>query len=215
MLPKALQDLARHFEKYPGIGPRQAGRFSFFLMKQPSGEIDNLITALTALKKEVSLCSNCYLPTQKSRGKLCTICSDTKRDASSICVVERESDALNMEKMSAHKGAYLVLGENISPLHKSNIAKSRLMLFVKKLKNAGSHRLGRGPAESGGGKREIILALNNTREGNFTSLYIQELFKKNMVPNVKITRLGRGLSTGSELEYADEETLRNALEGRK
>ena len=203
MLPKALQDLAHHFEKYPGIGPRQASRFSFFLMKQPSEEVDKLIAALTALKEEVSLCSNCYLPTQKNVSKLCPICSDTKRDANSICVVERESDALSMEKMSVHRGAYLVLGENISPLHKSNIAKSRLLLFVKKLKNADSN------------KREIILALNNTREGNFTSLYIQELFKKNTLSNVKITRLGRGLSTGSELEYADEETLRNALEGRK
>lgn len=203
MTPKPLQDLTNFFIKFPGIGPRQAGRFSFFLMKQPREEIDNFIEVLRDLKQNVSICSDCYLPIEKSEKNLCGICSDTTRNKSIICVVEKENDALNMEKIKLHDGVYLVLGQNISPMHESPTAKIRLKKLLTNVKNQKNQIT------------EIILSLNNTREGNFTSLYIQELFKKNSLDTIKLSRLGRGLSTGSELEYADEETLRNALEGRK
>lgn len=201
MIPKQLLELQKHFQKFPQIGPRQASRFSFFLLKQPVETIDNLIKALTALKNEVNTCKNCFLPTNYS-SMLCDICKDTKRNKGSIYIIEKESDAINIEKINLHNGVYFILSENISPIGKSEIAKNRIKILIKKLKMRDD-------------ALEVILALNNTREGNFTSLYIQELFKKNLEKsNIKITRLGRGLSTGSELEYADEETLRNALKNR-
>jgi len=203
MLPLSLQELKRHFAKYPGVGPRQAERYAFFVLKQSADDRDALIAALTALQN-VQLCRQCFLPTEKNETGLCAICTDPKRDNNLICVVEKESDAVNMEKAKAHEGTYHILGENISPLTQSEIAKKRLKALVARVQGAKKTE-----------KKEIILALNNTREGNFTSLYAQELFKKNELPNTRITRLGRGLATGSELEYADEDTLRNALQGRQ
>jgi len=157
--------------------------------------------AIKSLKKEIGLCNACYLPALGSTS--CVVCSDNKRDNSVIYIVEKESDAIAMEDAKMFNGTYLVLGENISPIGKSDTAKERLRTFLKKVKNENS-------------AKEIILALNNTREGNFTTMYIEEMFKKNIEDTkVKLTRLGRGLSTGSELEYADEETLRNAFENRR
>lgn len=202
MLPLSLQELKQHFAKYPGVGPRQAERYAFFVLKQPKEEREALITALTKLNN-VQLCKQCFLPTERNEKGLCSICADPKRAQALICVVEKESDALNMEKAKAHEGTYHVLGENISPLGKSELAKGRLKALLTRINDLKKSE-----------KKEVILALNNTREGNFTSLYAQELFKKKELPNTRITRLGRGLATGSELEYADEETLRHALKGR-
>lgn len=202
MIPSSLQELKRQFAKYPGVGPRQAERYAFFVLKQPREDREALIAALTSLQN-VQLCQQCFLPTEKTEAGLCSICADPKRNNNLICVVEKESDALNMEKAKAHEGTYHILGENISPLTQSEVAKDRLRALVTRVRNA---------ARDDG--KEIILALNNTREGNFTTLYAQELLKKNDLPNTRVTRLGRGLATGSELEYADEDTLRNALLGR-
>ena len=200
MLPEPLQQLQRVFRKFPGIGPRQASRFSFFLLKQKTEEIDSLINALEGLKNEVAVCKNCYLPMAKSAE--CAICTDAKRDPRAVCIVEKESDAINMESAGVYKGRYLVLGENISPIGESDVAKKRLKQFAGELKK-----------DNG---KEVVLALNNTKEGNFTSMYIKKLFNENLKEaNIKITRLGRGLSTGSELEYADDETIKNAFESRK
>ncbi|MEX0877445.1 MAG: recombination mediator RecR [Candidatus Spechtbacterales bacterium] len=201
MLPKPLQELQQIFEKFPGIGPRQASRFSFFLLKQPPEELERMADAIKSLTKEVGLCNTCYLPASGSTS--CVVCSDNKRDNSIIYIVEKESDAIAMEDAKMFNGTYLVLGENISPIGKSDAAKERLRTFLKKVKNENNIK-------------EVVLALNNTREGNFTTMYIEEMFKKNIEgAEVKLTRLGRGLSTGSELEYADEETLRNAFENRR
>ncbi|MEX2145223.1 MAG: recombination mediator RecR [Candidatus Spechtbacterales bacterium] len=201
MLPKPLEELQKIFEAFPGIGPRQSSRFVFFLMKQPKEEIDKIIHALNEMKKEVRLCRECYLPAGSVQD--CFVCSDLKRDKNIVYVVEKESDALNMESAKILDGVYFVLGENISPMQGLQTAKERAKDLVRRVK------------KHGGGK-EIVLALNNTREGNFTALYVEELLKENFGgKEIKITRLGRGLSTGSELEYSDEETLRNALENRR
>ncbi|OGZ61791.1 MAG: recombination protein RecR [Candidatus Spechtbacteria bacterium RIFCSPLOWO2_12_FULL_38_22] len=199
MLPKPLQQLQKFFEKFPGIGPRQASRFVFFLSKQPKEYIESFIQSLQSMSTEVKLCSNCNLPGLK-KNNLCTICSDSRRDKKTIYVVEKEGDALNLEKTNIHNGVYFVLGKNISPVEKTQSAKEQVKNLVKKLKRETNP--------------EVILALNNTREGNFTAMYIKEMFKENELNNVTLTSLGRGLSTGSELEYADEETLRNALKNR-
>ena len=199
MLPKPLQQLQKFFEKFPGIGPRQASRFVFFLSKQPKEYIESFIESLQSMSAEVNLCGNCNLPGLK-KNNLCAICSDSRRDKKTIYVVEKEGDALNLEKTNIHNGVYFVLGKNISPVEKTQSAKEQVKNLVKKLKRETNP--------------EVILALNNTREGNFTAMYIKEMFKENELNNVTLTSLGRGLSTGSELEYADEETLRNALKNR-
>jgi len=200
MLPESLKKLEKHFQKYPGVGPRQASRYVFFLLKQPKEYLENLINDLSILQKEVALCINCNLPKQK-QDTYCKICSDNGRDKNIIYVMEKEQDAVNLESIGAHSGTYFILGENISPIGESTLAKGRVKNLIKKLREQS-------------GPTEVVLALNNTREGNFASLYIKEMFKENKVKNVKLTTLGRGLSTGSELEYTDEETLRNALKNR-
>lgn len=203
MLPKPLVDLTKYFEQFPGIGPRQAGRFAFFLMKQPSKEREKLIETLTALARDVELCTSCYLPTHKNKLRLCVTCQNPERDPTLLCVVEKESDALNMEQAGLHRGRYFILGGNVSPIGDSQLVKNRLDALFARIQQKDNEI------------REIILALNNTREGNFTSLYMQERFKKHDLPTIKITRLGRGLATGNELEYLDEETLSYALKNRQ
>ena len=178
----------------------EASRFVFFLSKQPKEYIESFIQSLQSMSTEVNLCSNCNLPGLK-KNNLCTICSDSRRDKKTIYVVEKEGDALNLEKTNIHNGVYFVLGKNISPVEKTQSAKEQVKNLVKKLKRETNP--------------EVILALNNTREGNFTAMYIKEMFKENELNNVTLTSLGRGLSTGSELEYADEETLRSAMESRR
>jgi len=200
MLPKPLKDLQKHFQSFPGVGPRQASRFAFFLTKQPKEYTNNLVQSIQALENDVSLCDNCNMPKEKSKNN-CTICLDEKRNKNIIYIVEKEPDALNLEKANIHSGVYFVLGQNISPIDKNKYPKENIKNLIRKLKKEKS--------------AEVILALNNTREGNFTSMYIKEMFKENELNNIKLTKLGRGLSTGSELEYADEETLKSALENKK
>ena len=200
MLPEPIKKLEKHFQKYPGVGPRQASRYVFFLLKQPKEYLENFINDLDYLKKQISLCENCNLPKQK-QNPYCKICSDEKREKNTIYLVEKEQDAINLESTNIHNGTYFILGENISPIGDSVLAKERVKNLIRRLKKQVE------PAE-------VVLALNNTREGNFAAMYIKEMFKENEMNNVKLTSLGRGLSTGSELESADEEALRNALKNR-
>ncbi len=202
MIPQSLNELANQFTKYPGVGPRQAFRYALFVSKQTTPEIEQMIQTLKDLK-HINLCERCFLQTENENSR-CSICDDKKRNQNEICVVEREGDLINIEKSRAYRGTYVVLGENISPINTSIVPKQRLLALIKEVKKM--------PEEE---KKEIILALNNTREGNFTTLYIEETFKKQGLKNLSITSLGRGLASGSELEYIDEETTRHAFEGRK
>jgi len=211
MLPQSLQNLQKYFEEFPGVGPRQASRYAFFMLKQPKENVEKFIQSLKKLNEEVALCTNCYLPSERQAGNKtskhnstqCKICTDKSRNKNIIYIVEKEQDAINLEKINAHNGIYLILGENISPIDEKKVVKNRVKNLIKNLSNDEESK-----------SKEIILALNNTREGNFTSMYIQQMFKENNLGKMKLTSLGRGLSTGSELEYADEETLRNALKNR-
>ena len=201
MLPSQLQTLISQFTRLPGIGPRQAARFAFYLLRN-EGEISSLANTLKSVDESIKLCENCFLPFYDSPA--CTICLSPTRDKNTICVVEKETDALNFEKTGQFQGHYFVLGGFIDPLNKESVAHERLNLLVKKTEQTQE------PVE-------LILALTPRREGDFTSLYIEEQLKplKEQGVKIKTTRLGRGLSSGAELEYADEETLKNALEGRK
>lgn len=199
MLPQQLQTLISQFIKLPGIGPRQAARFVFYLLRNPE-EMTAFENFLRQVRENIKLCENCFLPACID----CRICSDPRRDKNLICIVEKETDAINLEKTRQFQGHYFVLGGFIDPLEKESLAQQRLGVLVRRL-------------QANPSTRELILALTPRREGDFTSLYIEEHLKPLIEQglNIKITRLGRGLSSGAELEYADEETLRNALDGRK
>lgn len=201
MLPSQLQTLISQFTRLPGIGPRQATRFVFYLLRNEE-EISSLADTLKSVRGSITLCENCFLPSHASAA--CAICISPKRDKNTICIVEKETDALNFERTGQFQGHYFVLGGFIDPLNKESIAHERLGLLVKK-------------TEQRQEPIEFILALTPRREGDFTSIYIEEQLKplKEQGLKIKTTRLGRGLSSGAELEYADEETLKNALEGRK
>lgn len=204
MLPHQIQNLISQFAKFPGIGPRQATRFAFYLLRNDQ-EISYIENILKSVRENVKLCGNCFLPGQ---GALCSICVNPKRDKNITCLVEKETDALNLEKTGHFQGNYYVLGGFIDPLEKNSLAHKRLNLLMQKL-HADADNLQK--------NLEIILALAPRREGDFTSLYIETQLKPivEQGANIKTTRLGRGLSSGAELEYADAETLKNALEGRR
>ncbi len=203
-IPKAIQNLIEAFERLPGIGPKTAQRLTFYLLHVPQGELDMFASAVQNLKKETVTCSTCFLVGENDP---CDICSDSQRDTSTICVVEQPLDVLALEKGGKYKGLYHVLHGKIDPLN--NIGPDEI--FIKQL-------LARlrpfGFAQGFGEVKEIILATNPTMEGEATAMYIAKQLKVQS-EKLKVTRIGRGLPTGADLEYADELTLQRAMEGRR
>ncbi len=205
MYPTPVQKLIDLFTKFPGIGPRQAARFIFFILKEKT--LAHELAAALAGLANVSSCAQCFRAAEKSSSEtLCTICRDARRDHTSLAIVEKESDMQNLEKGADYRGLYHVLGGVISPLDSD----SPQRLHLKEL----HARIQKLLVEKG--NCEVILATNPTTEGDMTALYIDRILVplKNQFPKLKISRLGRGLSLGSELEYADEVTLKNALKNR-
>lgn len=198
-IPKAIQNLIESFEKLPGIGQKTAQRLTFYLLHVPQGELDNFSVSVQNLKKETVLCSVCFTIAETNP---CDICSDSKRDKSIICVVEQPLDVLALEKNGRYKGVYHVLHGKIDPLN--NIGPEEI--YINQL-------LDRISGDQSSEIREIILATNPTMEGEATAMYIAKQIKSQNA-KVKITRIGRGLPTGADIEYADELTLQRAMEGR-
>lgn len=207
MYPKPIQKLIDLFIKFPGIGPRQAGRFAFFILKEGGGLIEDLISALKEMKEKVVFCAQCFRSMENRENDRCATCHDAKRDQTTIAIVEKEADMQNLEKTALHHGVYHVLGGVISPLDADSPKKLHLREMHGRIKNILEKH----------GKCEVILATGSTTEGDTTALYIERILAslKEKHINFKISRLGRGLSLGSELEYADEITLKNALTNRK
>ncbi len=204
MYPKSIQKLIKQFSNFPSVGPKTAARFVFYLLNSPKGETEQLIETISRLSEQVKQCSFCF-KSFEGEGNLCEICSNTGRNRSKICVVEKEIDLNAIEKTKIYKGVYFILGGNIS-LKKDSEEKIRLKELIERIKDPASFHLFNASFE------EIIIATNPTTEGEATS----RLLKAKLSPfNKKITTLGRGLPTGGELEYADEETLEEALNRRK
>src|SRR4051812_6770528 len=197
----SIEQLTRLFEKFPGIGPRQAGRFVQYLLRSSPAIRRDLAKAIESLGGSVKQCQSCHrFSTQ--RGKECDICSNPKRDKSTLAVVANDADLLALERSGTFKGHYFVLGGTIS-LGSESMSGLRL----QQLETSLSERIKEG-------LNEVILAFPANPEGDATAQRMkEELLKK--APAVTITALGRGLSTGSELEYADAETLKSAFESRR
>ena len=209
MYPESIQKLIELFCKFPGIGPRQAARFAFFLFKENHAFIGELRAALKEVQDRVAVCEQCFrtMETEEGAARLCSFCRDARRDRSLVAVVEKESDMSNMERTGAYHGLYHVLSGVISPLDNDSPKKIRLRELYERVERM----LG------AGSPCEVILATNSTTEGDTTALYIERILAplKEKHSSLKISRLGRGLSLGSELEYVDEITIKNALTNRK
>ena len=201
MYPRSIQRLIDVFSRFPGIGPRTASRFVFYLLKAPDSEIDEFVQMLQNLRKEIRQCAFCFNPFEiaedEQKEGLCAICRDPSRDSTLLCIVEKESDLETLEKTKQYKGRYFILGGVHDILKKDGLQNIK----AQELKDRITGEI-----------QEVILALNPTTEGEAAVLYLERTLKSLAK---KITRLGRGLPVGGELEYADEETLRSALEGRK
>ncbi len=202
MYPPPVEKLISSFSRFPTIGRRTATRFALYLLTANPTEIAMLIENLKEIRDSVALCDVCFRSTLASE-KICSICSSSKRDQSTLCVIEKESDLIPIEKTSEYNGLYFILGGNISPLKKEDLRKIRGSELKQRLMSPESFNLK--PC------KEVIIATNQTPEGEATAVYIERLIKE---LNIKTTKLGRGLSTGSELEYADEETILSALKRR-
>ena len=191
--------LAEIFKSFPGIGPRQARRFVYYLLSRNGSYCEELIKAIQSLNKEVIQCVSCqryFIGNQK----LCSICSDENRDKTLLMIVPRDIDFESVEKSGSYSGHYFVLGGIVPVLDKEpekKIRISKLETRIKEDKNL----------------KEIILAMNANQDGEHTAEYLKEKLTT-YNPQLTISELGRGLSTGAELEYADPETLKNALKNR-
>jgi recombination protein RecR len=190
-----LAKLIEEFSKLPGIGNKTAQRLAFFLLDMSLGDVEQLAGAIVSAKKNIKYCSVCYNITDS---ELCNICSNPKRDKSTICVVEDARDVVAMEKVKEFKGLYHVLHGAISPMEGVGPENIRIRELLT--------RLGDNDVQ------ELILATNPNIEGEATAMYISRLVKP---LGVKATRIAHGIPVGGDLEYADEVTLMKALEGRR
>ncbi|MDO8669319.1 MAG: recombination mediator RecR [Candidatus Buchananbacteria bacterium] len=194
--PLIIQNLIDQFSKLPSIGPKSAERLVFHLLYQPQNELHEFSQAIDHLKINVRQCQICF---NFSESDPCYICSNPKRNKTIICVVAKPQDMAIIEKTGSFEGVYHILGGNINPLENISPQNIKIKELLIRIKN--------------NGVKEIILALNPDMSGETTSLYLSKLIKQ--FPDIKITRLARGLPMGADLEYADEITLENALKDRK
>ena len=216
MLPRSIQNLINHFAKLPSVGPRQAARFVFYLIKQPKKDLEEFAKTLFSITKNLKKCSFCFrtIDVEGSTSHICDICKNPKRDKSFICIVEKDTDIESIEKTGRYNGLYHVLGGNeIKDFGEKNLRELHLKELIERIQPPAGHPQGEKKI------KEVIIATSATTDGDTLALYISRLLKPlSLLANkqgIKITRLGRGLSTGSELEYMDEETLSQALLGRK
>lgn len=195
-----IQNLIELFEHFPGVGPKTAERFIFYLLQQPKDELEKFIAALKQIKEKAGICPVCQ---NISLIYPCEICRDPRRDHHLICLTAEPADIVALEKTNEYRGVYHLLGGLIDAPEGIGPEKLKIKELVQRIKKTQS--ASRQPIE-------IILGLNATIEGETTSLYLARILKP---LRVKITRLARGLPQGSDLQYADEVTLLNALKGRR
>lgn len=209
MYPKTIQNFIDKFSRLPGIGPRQAARLAFWILNGPKETRRNLKQALENLDKNARTCELCHYVVENDENNLsaggrgCHFCDNPARDHATVCVVEKETDLATIEKSGAYKGLYHVLGGLFSALDTAVPKNLKIPELIKRIGDL---------KKSNKKTEEIILALSPTHEGDLTAHYLERSLKP---LKVKITRLGRGLPYGSDVEFADAKTLSGALESRK
>jgi len=190
-----IQELIDELARLPGVGPKSAQRLAFWLVKAPAEDAKRLAAAIVQAKDRIAFCRECG---NVAEGDLCRVCGDASRDATVLCVVEEPKDAATIEKASLVKGRYHILGGAISPLDGIGPEDLRVQELLDRVER--DH------------VTEVILATNPNLEGNATAMYVAALLKP---AGIRVTRLASGLPVGGDLEYADEVTLSQALEGRR
>jgi len=194
-IPASVSRLIEELSELPGIGRKTAARLTFFLLRNQTELAERLADALRALKEQTRFCSTCYNITESDP---CPICTDAGRDRSIICVVEEPLDVLAIEQARVYKGVYHVLHGVLAPSEGMFVENLRISELLNRI--------------STGGVAEVILATNPTSEGDWTASYLLTRLRP---LGMRVTRLGRGLPVGGDLEYADAVTLTRALEGRE
>lgn len=190
----ALAELIEQFAALPGIGRKSAQRLAFHILKEPKEEAFALANAIVKAKKTIHYCKRCYNLTDQ---ELCPICRNTRREQKTICVVEDAKDIVAMERIGSYFGLYHVLGGALSPLDGVGPEQLRIKELLIRLQTEDTE--------------EVILATNPTIEGEATAMYLKSLLKPS---GIKLTRLAQGLPAGSDIQYADEITLGQALNNR-
>lgn len=196
---RPIAALIESFQKLPGVGPKSAQRLTYYLLHVPQSQLDDFADSLVNLKKETKLCSICKNVNETDP---CSICSDQSRDHSTVMVVEQPLDVLAFERTGKFKGVYHVLHGAINPLENIGPDEIYIQDLLDRAKGKGQE------------VKEIIIATNPTMEGEATAMYLTKKLKDER-QDLKITRLGMGIPTGADLEYADETTLTQAIEGRR
>jgi len=205
-LPKSIQNFIKIFSTIPGIGPRQATRIAFWLLHQNKDFQQQINSSLNNILTKTKLCADCFFVFEPTHNEtLCEICRNPQRDHTTICVIEKETDLISLEKTNKYKGVYHILGGLISEINENKKQELNIKPLLDRIKKGFQEKK---PI------KEVIIALSPTSEGNLTTYYLEKQLK-NLKLNFKITKLGRGLPHGGEVEFADSETLINALEGRK
>ena len=194
-LPEPLAELAQALSRLPGIGPRSAERIALHIVQTEQPVVEHLAHALVHARKSISLCEICDGLTARQP---CAFCTDSRRDQSTICLLERPVDILSIEKSGGFKGVYHVLGGKISPLNGVEPEDLRIAQLESRLES--------------GKVQEVIIALPSDVEGDATSYYLNKLLAPR---GLRISRIAHGLPVGGGLEFADEMTLSRALEGRR
>ncbi|MDD3614485.1 MAG: recombination mediator RecR [Candidatus Pacebacteria bacterium] len=199
MYPDSIKNLAETIARLPSIGKRQALRLIFYLIRNQDVR-RQLIQQLNELEKKIKICERCFLPFE-GPGQLCHICSNPSRIQNIIAIVEKEIDVFSIEQTNSFKGTYHILSHLIDPSDINSYNTLRLDQLEKRVR-----RLPQQIAD------EIIIAISPTTEGDLTAMYLERKLK-NLAK--KISRIGRGIPTGGEIEFADAETLKNALSNRR
>lgn len=198
-----LRRLEEIFARFPGIGPRQARRFVYHIINKSPASVKEFTDLINEVRKAAHECVDCHRYFFKNHQKTdaCSICHDQSRDRSTLLIVAHDSDLESIEKSGAYQGRYFVLGGLVPILDKEPEKRIRLKTLLERVSEINSDL------------KEIILSLNTTPDGEHTARIVREALEA--ICSTRVTVLGRGLSTGSELEYVDGETIRNALGNRK
>lgn len=194
MATKSIKKLILELSKLPGVGEKSATRYAFYILNQTDDYAENLAQAILDVKHSVKKCPICGAVCEDDK---CDICSNDDRDYSTICVVEDDRDVMIIENTNKFNGAYHILGGNLNPLNGITPDKLNIESLINRVKSTSV--------------REVILALNTSIEGQSTAMYLLQVLK---LFDVKITKLASGIPMGSNIEFSDNQTIAQALEGR-
>ncbi len=202
----SINKLTELFKEFPGIGPRQAKRFVYYLLTRNGGYLENITKLILELKREIRNCPSCFrfFPVDAAKSHLCSVCRDKGRDGASLMIVARDVDFEAIEKSHSYNGFYFILGGTVPIMEKEPDKKIRGKELAALVRTRAAK-----------GLKEIIIAASLNPEGENTSDFIAKLLSPLIKEfNLKLSGLGRGLSTGTELEYSDSDTIKNALKNR-